>query len=317
MSYVTAITGTMPSRTDTPEDFSDNADALVASLPDFQSQINTVIDEINDSVDAVEADRVAVVGLKADVETLKSDCQTIQGNCETAQGLAEDARDLSESYRDGALVAAAAAGSAAGLPSLVGKATYVLTVNDDEETVDFLQLFKLDSIVKLTSGTSWECPAGVKLARLRLVGGAGGGGTGSSPVVRSGGGGPAELEALVDLIPGTTYTYAIGAGGNPGGSANTDGSSGGTTSITIGGVTYSASGGSGGTSADGGGAPGTTGANGIVKKGTRGFAGVLFYSTGLPAPGGVSASLGITGGYGSPTAGTAGDNGKIILELYK
>ncbi|NCD13682.1 MAG: hypothetical protein EOL92_00430 [Bacteroidia bacterium] len=320
MSYITAITGTMPSRTDSQEDFSDHADALVGSLPTFQSQINTVVDEINANVDAVETDRLAVVGLKSDVEGLKADCQTIHGNCETVQGLSEAARDLAEGYKDGAFVAAAAAQAAAGLPSLAGNAEYVLGVNATADGVEWKQVFKPDSIVELPPGsTSWTCPAGVKLARLRLAGGAGGGGTGNgTTVTQTAGAGPAEVEALVDLTPGTTYAYAIGAGGAGGGTTlSTPGSSGGTTSITIGTTTYTAGGGGGGVTDQNFSIPGKTGTNGVLKKGNPGTPGFFAYGSRHPVLGATSASLGITGGSGSMTNGTDGDDGRIILELYK
>lgn len=52
-----------------------------------------------------------------------------------AAGVAEAARDKALEYRDSAQVAAAAAGSAAGLPSLAGNARKALLVGDDEESV--------------------------------------------------------------------------------------------------------------------------------------------------------------------------------------
>lgn len=316
MSYITAITGTMPSRTDNQENFSDNADALVAALPTLQSQINTVVDEINDSVDAVEADRVAVIALKGDVTTLKSDCETIKGLCEDAQDLAEDARDASEGFRDSALVIAAAAQSAVGIPSLTGKAGQSLTVKSAEDGVEWVQFAKPDSIVVLTSGTTWTCPEGVKLAYVRLVGGCGGGAVKSASSGGSGATG-GEIEALVTLTPGTTYNYSVGAGGAESTILNTNGNSGGSTTITFGSDTFSVTGGSGGyTDITKMAEPGTVIScpSGLGKKGYPGH--IPNINTVTKTYGGTS-SLGTTGGGSNPNIGYAGDNGIIVLEVYK
>lgn len=316
MSYITAITGTMPSRTDNQENFSDNADALVAALPTLQSQINTVVDEINDSVDAVEADRVAVVALKGDVTTLKADCETIKGLCEDAQDLAEDARDASEGFRDSALVIAAAVQSAAGLPSLTDKAGQALAVKSTEDGVEWVQFVKPDSIVVLTSGTTWTCPEGVKLAYVRLVGGCGGGAAKTSAGGSGATGG--EIEALVTLTPGTTYNYSIGAGGAENTTLSTNGNSGGSTTITFGSDTFSVTGGGGGNTdytrmAE----PGTVIScpSGLGKKGHPGYSPTNINSVNETY--GSTSSLGTAGGASSPNIGYAGDDGIIVLEVYK
>ena len=112
----------------------------------------------------------------------------------------------------------------------------------------------------LTSGTSYTTPAGCNHILIEMIGGGGGGGgcPGSSSGTSYGGGGGSSVFAVkyATVTPSTTYTYAIGGlGSGAGGGGN--GSAGGTTSISIGGVTYSCSGG-------GGGSAGSSGVGGAV-----------------------------------------------------
>jgi hypothetical protein len=112
----------------------------------------------------------------------------------------------------------------------------------------------------LTSGTSYTTPAGCNHILIEMIGGGGGGGgcPGSSTGTSYGGGGGSSVFAVkyATVSPLTAYTYAIGGlGGGAGGGGN--GSAGGTTSISIGGVTYSCSGG-------GGGLAGSSGVGGAV-----------------------------------------------------
>ena len=112
----------------------------------------------------------------------------------------------------------------------------------------------------LTSGTSYTTPAGCNHILIEMIGGGGGGGgcPGSSAGTSYGGGGGSSVFAVkyATVTPSTTYTYAIGGlGSGAGGGGN--GSAGGTTSISIGGVTYSCSGG-------GGGSAGSSGVGGAV-----------------------------------------------------
>jgi hypothetical protein len=91
---------------------------------------------------------------------------------------------------------------------------------------------------------SWVAPRGVRLVLLRGMGGGGGGGGGGGRLAASahggggggGGGGAKMFEQWVDVVPGTSYTITIGAGGNGGaggaeGNTGGDGVFGGTTSF--------------------------------------------------------------------------------------
>lgn len=82
----------------------------------------------------------------------------------------------------------------------------------------------LRSIVFTTSG-SWTAPLNVSKVTVEGFGGGGGGGGGSSPSVAfgnttsmggGGGGGSLYLSKTITVVPGTTYTITVGAGGNGG-----------------------------------------------------------------------------------------------------
>lgn len=164
-----------------------------------------------------------------------------------------------------------------------------------------------DSIVVLTSGTSWTCPAGVTKAVVSVQGG-GGGGSGSTatanPAFNGGGGGTAV--AAIAVTPGLSYIYAIGAGGSGGTSGGGAGGVGSATTFTANGVTYTGDGGGGGVYATrpGVGGSATNGQSNI--SGNRNGATATGYGTGGGIPNAAVAG-----------AGTAGGNGAIILELYK
>lgn len=75
------------------------------------------------------------------------------------------------------------------------------------------------TIQVLTSGTSWICPLGVRRPKAKVQGAGAGCGAGTNQAGASGG----YCEGFFDTVPGTAYTYAIGAG--------TAGASGGSTTL--------------------------------------------------------------------------------------
>jgi len=125
--------------------------------------------------------------------------------------------------------------------------------------------------VRLTSGTSWSVPAGIKTATIWAIGGGGGGASarGDGYKYAGGGGGAGGLATgTFDLssVAGSTISYAIGAGG-AGAAQNTStgapGSNGGNTTFGTSGQAWYLSatgGGTGGT--QGGGGPGSGGCGG-------------------------------------------------------
>ena len=78
----------------------------------------------------------------------------------------------------------------------------------------------IEASQKFTASGSWTAPSTVVRARVEGFGGGGGGGQGRAaggPNNGSGGGGGAILRVLtVPVVPGTTYTVTIGAGGSGG-----------------------------------------------------------------------------------------------------
>lgn len=85
--------------------------------------------------------------------------------------------------------------------------------------------------VRLTSGTSWSVPSGIKTATIWAIGGGGGGGSarGDGNKYGGGGGGAGGLQmGTFDLssVAGSTISYSIGAGGNGGAQSTGSGNSG-------------------------------------------------------------------------------------------
>lgn len=158
-----------------------------------------------------------------------------------------------------------------------------------------------DSIVLLTSGTSWTCPAGVTKVRARISG-PGGSGTFNS-YSAAGGGGGGVWECIVSVTPGTAYTYAIGA------------TAGASTTMTIGGATHTAYSGGNALGVNGGVGGSATGSFGVAMQGTNGSTSQCNVGIGR---GGCSVI-----GYGRGGDGTTNSDGgtptagAIILELYK
>lgn len=176
-----------------------------------------------------------------------------------------------------------------------------------------------DSIVTLTSGTSWTCPAGVTKLVGYVEGGCGGGASGNgSSISGGGGGGGGGVRFIASVSPGTSYTYAIGAGGTGASSSYADGNNGGNTSMTIGAATYIGTGGSGGAQIGNGGAggdPGGGSGTGMLVSGSHGAS--TNGATSVPQHGGRSAFGYGRGGQGRAANGSAGTAGRITLELYK
>lgn len=181
----------------------------------------------------------------------------------------------------------------------------------------------LDSIVVLTSGTSWTAPTGVKRIKARMVGGGGGGGhNGGLAGYAAGGGSGGYVEFFANVSSGTSYAYTIGSGGAAG-LSNSNGSPGGNTTFTVG-TTKTAGGGGGGRTSisDNQRIPGE---GGSALNGDVNIIGTLGFGTSTQAsvhPQGKTPS--VLGNFGSGGLGgrssrlpTAGGGGAIILELYK
>lgn len=182
---------------------------------------------------------------------------------------------------------------------------------------------------------NWAVPAGVTRVRVRACGAGGGGGytsAGTGGDHGGGGGGGGYIEHVFTVVPGSNFTYQVGAGG-PGGpsSGDNDGTDGGDTTVTSpasatpSSYTITARGGTGGkgpaTRFGGGGGSlvngdlgieGGAGASGASRGGMGG-------SSGMGGPGNATNVLlyGAGGGgfgSGNGTAGFPGKNGLVVFE---
>lgn len=176
------------------------------------------------------------------------------------------------------------------------------------------------------SSSTWTCPGDVTSVIVSMCGGGGGGG-GATGSTGGGGGGGAQCRTkeTAVVVPGTSYTVTIGAGG-AGGGPDQVGIAGGVTSF---GILLSTSGGSGGARGTFPTAGGAAGGAGGVDGGTGGSAGAgvvggsgggtRYGGGGLGGAstnvGGAGGSFGGGGGGGNASAsGGAGAGGFIHIE---
>jgi hypothetical protein len=220
------------------------------------------------------------------------------------------------------------------LPSQTGNSGKYLTTDGTNASWAAVtsggQLLRAPQI--LTSGTSYTTPANCTKIYVEAVGGGGGGGGGLFYVGSGigGGGGSAGFAAkFFTVTASTSYTYAIGAGGNGGAIAGVGGT-GGSTTFTVGATTITATGGSGGAGAttdgegfpvSGGGGAGGTASNGdITRRGGPGYYGAgggdSFFQVGAAVNvAGASGGVGGGGGIGN-VVGKAGGSGMIRIWEY-
>ena len=92
---------------------------------------------------------------------------------------------------------------------------------------------QLYSVIELTTGTSWTCPAGVRKVKLTMSGGGGSGST-SDVSTECGPDGAAGgvIIAVFDVIAGQNYPYTVGAGGAAISSSSTNGIAGSSSTFT-------------------------------------------------------------------------------------
>ena len=88
-----------------------------------------------------------------------------------------------------------------------------------------MTVLKLNSKTFTADGT-WKCPTSVTNIWISGYGGGGGGGGGNTTGAGGGGGGSIQNTVVVTVVPGTSYSITIGAGGTSG-AVNTAGGIGG------------------------------------------------------------------------------------------
>lgn len=151
-----------------------------------------------------------------------------------------------------------------------------------------------------TAGSyTWTCPAGVTSVTVQCWGGGGGGGgvATTSNSASGGGAGGSYAADVLSVLPGTSYTLTVGAGGTAGSNAGGNGGTGGTSLFNGTGVV--AVGGPGGTGS-------TTGVSGAGGTGTSsGNTGSTLFAGGNGAAG----TVGTIGGGGGGGAGDANPGG--------
>lgn len=162
----------------------------------------------------------------------------------------------------------------------------------------------------VTAGTTITSHADATTWRVKLLGGGGGGGgadcSSASYIAGGGGGGAGAYSEKEFAVEGSTpYTCAIGAGGG-GGTTAGNGSDGGQTSLTVGGTTVTAPGGSGGIGIN----ASTTSTNERPTAGGAGGAAGSSADLALPGnPGGVSAPYNSANNKGHSGAGASSQYG--------
>ncbi|WP_333599764.1 GEVED domain-containing protein [Flavobacterium sp.] len=159
------------------------------------------------------------------------------------------------------------------------------------------------TVTTYTSSGTWVCPQGVTTIQVEAIGGGAGGrasGSTKGDTGGGGGGGAYAKRSAVTMIPGTSYTITVGAGGAT--SFN-----GGTTTAAFGSTTITAAGGSTGTTTTNG-----LGGNGGTVAASLGDAGAVFAGgnggNGFGSSSGAGAGAGGGGGSGAGSA-LAGNNG--------
>ena len=156
---------------------------------------------------------------------------------------------------------------------------------------------------------SWTCPPFITTVKPFLWGGGGGGGSCNNAAgAGGGGGGGAFVRGAISVVPGTTYTGNVGAGGTAATGAATGGA-GGTTSFA--GV-MTAGGGGGGIGSGGGGNSG--GLGGAPSGGTfnsPGAQGGQGYSIGSVWAGGIGGTAVFGASLSQPNVGAPGNAGNF------
>ncbi|MGE4532088.1 hypothetical protein [Halomonas sp.] len=340
-----------PQRTDPPTTFSNKADAYVTWQSGYRDELADAIDWQNTVFTATEteatnaADSATAASNSASAsETARDKSQEWAENpedveVETGQYSALHHAAKAEGFKDTAEAAAAAAQSAAGLPSLAGNGGKSLKAKEDESGVEWGPGL-LSEYQEFTSSGTWNKDPNAQWVYVEAIGGGGSGGS------AGGGGGGFNCTLLRAIDVASSETITIGAGGA--GTSGVTGSNGGDTTFgshvtAIGGKAgQDRDGGAGGGGesggvygdyiATGGYSSGGGGANlasqqdgaNCIKGGAGGGGGVggaggASVDGGNGGAGGASGSPGLQpgGGGGGQSAGTSGDGGDGVVRVWQ
>jgi hypothetical protein len=220
-------------------------------------------------------------------------------------------------------------------------ASQIVTVIYDG--TNFQLLSKTPTITPTTNlyitSQTWSKPAGIKYARVRVVGSGGGGGAGNSGAAGGGGGGGGYSEKIIAAASlGSTETVTVGAAGTGGVNGGAAAGTGGTVSFgshlqatggsggAVGSNAIAVAGGIGGVGSLGtinvvgtGGTAGMESPNGVYMGGAGGASslGGGGYGTGGDGVGGVGGVYGGGGGGGTnANSGAVGGIGVVIVEEF-
>lgn len=202
------------------------------------------------------------------------------------------------------------------LAALTTLAVFVVTSLPQLGTVPAAEAATTTMTVTSPGASYWVAPQGVTSITVTLRGGGGGGGgcaLDTNDAAGAGAGGQYVGSTTFEVIPGTTYSYWVGAGGTAGADSGTNGATG-TDTMFSASSTMLAKGGPGGYGCGNGfqGGIGTTvgGVGGTVYAGGNGGNGGVFNGSGGGGEGANSTSTGQSGGNGS--SGVAGAAGGTI-----
>lgn len=138
-----------PTRADAPADFTTKADAFVASLPPLVTQVNLTVKGMNDQASYLDQLKTDVNGYKNAAAQSVTDAAAQVKLATDQAGNAKTYADSAMGYRDSAQTAAAASQAAAGMPSISGKADFMLSVNAAGNGVEWRA-----SVPRPTTGTA-------------------------------------------------------------------------------------------------------------------------------------------------------------------